>query len=564
MDNDKLIARKLRENWEGQAFTLSELTPAFLNKLRDLVKAKVKDGDLSADDWTSAVKQARAYAGGKGKAAKSKRPKEDDMPDDGMMDKKKEAREESLTDKIRKVEAAIYAKFKTAQGYSQYYSREVYDTYAIVCENDTNKYYRVPWAVNVKGDIEFGDFTEVEEEYVPVNMADLCARGGQFRFFYELSEFAEPPEWIPFLPTPGEFKHPKYGTIKITSDRNKNFIANFEAGVYQKKLPINAEHKDSEDGAFGWIVGMRQNDDGSVDAKASWTDLGTEAIKNERFAYISPEWMDKYKKNDGTKHEDVALGAALTTRPFFKEDALRPLIASEAGWKVVERKSLQGNGVCNIFCTELEQTRMAEPTKCAMPGCDEDAMSGSKYCEMHAKEKEMAEPKEDSKEFAEKITALEGQVKTLTDSLTAKDTELKTANEKVKASEDRITALEKSARKKRFTDIATKDFTGKIEDHVATMEFFADHDEKGEESDQLKKYIETQTAVANQLKASDTFRELGSESAGDGQSPQGKLDALAKKRMSDDPKLTYAQAYSQVMDTPEGRELYGQHRKGVN
>jgi hypothetical protein len=48
------------------------------------------------------------------------------------------------------------------------------------------------------------------------------------------------------------------------------------------------------------------------------------------FNYISPEWYDEWSDPaTGQTYKDVAIGGALTTRPFFKAPYLRPLAASE-------------------------------------------------------------------------------------------------------------------------------------------------------------------------------------------------------------------------------------------
>lgn len=188
----------------------------------------------------------------------------------------------------------------------------------------------------VEGTIFPDDVCDLFEEKVAFfseDLIDLCAGtrcNSEFSLFNELKDFAEPPEWIPFLPKPGEYNSPRYGEIVITRERNEHFIENFEAGVYQEALPISSEHIDADqEGAYGWIEEMRMNEDGSVDARVSWTDRGKEAIEKDRFRYFSPEFHDVYKDNKGQKHRDVAVGGALTTRPFFKEDELRPLVASE-------------------------------------------------------------------------------------------------------------------------------------------------------------------------------------------------------------------------------------------
>jgi hypothetical protein len=142
---------------------------------------------------------------------------------------------------------------------------------------------------------------------------------------FEMAE-GEPYQWIPYLPVPGQYESPRYGTILITPERNKNFIANFKAGVYQKHLPIDAEHDLKTSGALGYIEDMRSNSDGSVDAYVKWNPRGEAAIKGDRFRYVSPEWYDEWRDPmSGASFRDVAIGGALTTRPFFKEKALRSL-----------------------------------------------------------------------------------------------------------------------------------------------------------------------------------------------------------------------------------------------
>lgn len=559
----------------AQTFAAAELTTEFLNKLRELVTAKVKDGDLSADDWGQAVKTARAHAGGKGKAKKRK----EGMP--------MEASETSLNDMIRDVDAALYDRYKDEHGRSIYWSREVFLDHVIVCDSNTQKLYRMPYAKGLSGQVELGGMIEVEEEYVPIEMvelADLCKRDGRMRLFIE-QQFSTPPEWMPLLPKPGEFKHPEYGKISITKERNANFVSNFDAKVYQSKLPINAEHNRSDDGAFGWIVEMRQNADDSVDAKVNWTDLGTEAIENDRFAYVSPEWVDEYKKNDGTKHNDVVLGAALCVAPFFKESSMRPLVANESGLHFWSRPPSGDDANMTFYFTaatpitevitmadrpDEKQTarrkRFAEIAKGfkgeiethltfmdAIAGDNEKPEDLPVFKAYVARETELAKPAEEPKDFTE-------QIKTLSD----QNKELKTANEKLSTD---VGLLTKENRRKRFTDIV-REFSGKGDDHVSMLEFIADHETQGEESDRFKQYVEGQKALAEQLKASDLFKSIGDERGGEPKTAAEELDALTKKYMTDNPteKLTYPQAYDRVMT--QNPALYNRHteetRKEVN
>ena len=126
---------------------------------------------------------------------------------------------------------------------------------------------------------------------------------GRHRLFSELRMAAEPPEWLPLLPVPGKYQHPSYGTLDLSRERLAEFTANINAKVYLPKLVINAEHENDTQGALGWIVEARQNSDGSVDARVEWTDRGTEAIRADRFLYVSPEWFDAWTDPKGQRHE---------------------------------------------------------------------------------------------------------------------------------------------------------------------------------------------------------------------------------------------------------------------
>ena len=181
-------------------------------------------------------------------------------------------------------------------------------------------------------------------------LADFCASSvctcgeadcgdhddGEGHLFTAIS-FAEPPVRINVLPKPGSYSHPSYGTITITQARNANFVKNFKAGVYQEKIPIDLEHQTKLSGAAGWMTDLEQNGDGSVDAYVEWTDRGQEAIKENRFKYFSPEWYAKWQDPISDKiYEDVLIGGALCTKPFFKEKALMPLVATESGLSVLD------------------------------------------------------------------------------------------------------------------------------------------------------------------------------------------------------------------------------------
>jgi hypothetical protein len=149
-------------------------------------------------------------------------------------------------------------------------------------------------------------------------------------------EFLEPPASINVLPKPGTYKHPQYGDVVITEEINREFVTNFQQQVYQRDIPIDAEHETKLSGALGYLRDLRINADGSVEAGVEWNERGRELLRGDRYHYISPQWFEEWEDPaSNKKHEHVLVGAALTTRPFFKEGALRPLVSNEGGlWDV--------------------------------------------------------------------------------------------------------------------------------------------------------------------------------------------------------------------------------------
>ena len=179
-------------------------------------------------------------------------------------------------------------------------------------------------------------------------------------------QFLEPPAWIPLLPRAGSYQHPEWGTVALSAQRNANFIKNFQSGLYQSRLPIDLEHQTKVSGAAGWITAMRQANDGSVDAQVEWTDRGKQMLTADRFAYISPEFYDSWTRPEtGETYSDVLIGAALTTRPFFKETCLRSLLASESGLFAFAERQEDGRKqfVPVPFAIERQEAQtMAEPS----------------------------------------------------------------------------------------------------------------------------------------------------------------------------------------------------------
>lgn len=326
------------------------------------------------------------------------------------------------------------------------------------------------------------------------------------RLFYELAEFAEPPAWVPVLPVPGSYKHPKYGEIALTKQRNGRFVDGFNAGVYQAQVPIDAEHETKVSGALGWIKRLRVNPDGSVDGQAEWTDRGEQMVEEDRFKYVSPEWYDEWTDPaTGTTHHDVLIGLALTTRPFFKEDVLRPLAAGES---------------------TQEGMPVAEQTSQPVGMTEEQART---FVEMQTRLTGLEQERDAARKAAEDATAAARQAG------------------------ERVATIERQARHKRFTDEVTgrgdasgARWFGEPAPHVSVLETLADT--FGEDSAQFRAYVTQQRATAEALRQSAVFTEFGSDASGGEQSAWGQIQAKAKSLRERDASLSEAAAIAQVAE----------------
>lgn len=343
------------------------------------------------------------------------------------------------------------------------------------------------------------DATGMPYEYLAsetTELADLAAQGHTHRLFNSIA-FAEAPAWIPYLPKPGVYAHPRYGPITITTERNQRFVSNFAAKVYQDRLAIDAEHETKLSGAVGWITGMRQNADGSADAQVEWTDRGKAFFRDDRFRYFSPEWYDSWQRPEtGEMIRDVAIGGALCSKPFFKSPALRPLFASEGSLETDDTESqLQG-----------------------------DLMDAQQFAELETK-----------------LAALEAEnatLKTASESASAQSTQLA----------ERLAAVERERQQERFSTLIRNDgarWFGENAQHLTVLGTLAQT--FGEESDQFSAYVAQQQGIAEMLRTSAAFQELGGDGGNKPESSEQKLSRMASERAATTGE-TFEQAYASVLD----------------
>lgn len=364
---------------------------------------------------------------------------------------------------------------------------------------------------------------------------------------YQPVALAEPPEWSPFLPVPGVYEHPVFGEMDLRPETYERMIANFKSGVYQEQLPVNTEHDPLAAGAIGWITDMRLADTGALEAKVNWTKRGRELIEDDRYRYVSAEFFNNWSDpvNPDTVHQNVAVGMALTTKPYFKERVLPPLVASEA---VLTRLSGKEADVAEEKpvvdqtpdapapqpipddTPEKETPPVTEPTP--TPVADEPTAD------------------EPAAQLSDSMLAAQMNEAMLSEYRALKAREIQLNADVARLSEENA-KLARDGRVKKFTDEVRGrsdanglPWVGDIEAHVAML---VDLSEKfGESSAQVVQYINTNRAHAELIKTSQLFSELGTGRTAESMTGQDRAELAARQLRDANPALTKEQALAQA------------------
>jgi hypothetical protein len=240
---------------------------------------------------------------------------------------------------------------------------------------------------------------------------------------------------------------------------------------------------------------------------------------------VSAEYFESWQDPvTGEWHDDVAFGMAICTNPHFKETVLRPLAASEARTAIHTPAEGRG-GTSAMVNTQTDQN-----------------------------------PNPDDKPTVTLSEAEVTQLREAVTRLTAAEQRAETAEGQVTQLTERVTSMERDARKQRFTDLVAgrggandgAAWFGDPAGHVATLETLSDI--AGEDSAEVKRYVEQQTGIAAQLKSSKLFVEIGSSQEGNGNDTEARITALVDEIRKSDPKLTREQAKVRVYD--EHPDLY--------
>lgn len=323
------------------------------------------------------------------------------------------------------------------------------------------------------------------------------------------------PERIPLLPVPGSYQHPTFGTVDLSAERIATFVANHNQRVYQDQIPIDAEHQTKLSGALGYLGDARVEPDGSVSALVQWTPRGESLVRGGGFKYVSPEWYEGWTAPDtGERYENVLIGAAVTTRPFFKDRSLPRMVATEDGPVPPDGGGDEQRNNSGDSIQAKEQT-VSESTTVQMTEEQVNSLIAAKLDEQAAR-------------FTEQYDAL---------------------GKRFEAVEAENVALKTAARLRGFreevmgrSDANGTAWFGDIEMHINILDSLSD--------DQRQQYIEQQRETAKRIRASGIFGETGS---GHGK-PDGKASALDEinaraAAMASEKGITHAQAFTEIITT---------------
>lgn len=406
------------------------------------------------------------------------------------------------------------------------------------------RFYQYGACSLVEGVIEAGDLCDLYEVPVQtypeqtmgyVELAHVAANGQPWRLFIQSAPVraAEPPATIPLLPKPGRYQHPAWGVIELTPERIANFVANINAKVYQDKIPIDAEHETKLSGAVGYFSAAVVNDDGSADAVVEWTDRGKALLEADAYQYVSPEWYEAWTDPapGGATYRDVVIGLALTNNPFFKDKALRPLVAREGTLYAPQATKEVGAHVTESIFLPLQPVA--------------------------GKDRNVSDAQQMSEEVARQFTELNAKL--------AAETEARQAAESAAQTfADRIAKIEQAALVKSFVDEVRGrsdandiPYVGDVQYHVETLEALP--------VERRAAYMERERAIAKaaRAEAAGLFRELGSDAHAPADTAEQAVATRAKAIAAAEG-ITPEQAYVKAMSEPDLRSRLAAERRGGN
>ena len=398
--------------------------------------------------------------------------------------------------------------------------------------------------------------------------------------------------WLQITPAAGtKFQHPRYGEVEFTREKAADMKSHFDGKVYQEHIPVDAEHATKLSGALGYYRELRVRNDGALEARIELTDRGKQL--RSTFKYFSPEFFKTWADPaSGKAYNNLLVGGAFTTRPFFKDQHLAPLAASEQYevWSF-EGSTTMGNRFKRDADGKLELDKDGDPI------LTDEAAEADKQAAVEASEKEdealqsafmemMGKRKKKGYKMSEEDTAAlfmemrkrkrGGHMMSEEDvDAWAKEREgdpepggdAKTFAEQYPEQAQRFAAIEAEnerlkteAQTQRFTDIVRgrdgegdgRPWVGETEKHVG---FLVSLSEKfGEDSDEVTHYIAREREHAEQIHAGNLFSEQGSSETVETSASEDKAMKAAEELVKANPDMNLGEALNQVLS--EQPELY--------
>lgn len=395
----------------------------------------------------------------------------------------------------------------------------------------------------------------------------LAAREGFMQMPYladvtsiKMAEGALTSPWMQITPKSGaEFSHPRYGKVKFDKAFAEDMVRNFKGRVYQEHIPIDAEHDTKLSGALGYYRELRVRADGAVEAQVELTDRGVKLREGGGFKYFSPEFFRSWEDPaTGNKYNNLLIGGAFTSRPFFKDQHLAPLAASEQ-YTVLH----QGGTSMDIWQKDEEGALILDaegnPQKTAEAIATDEAAAAS-----NTNEKVEAAEVSAVVAFREAHNLNEdGTPRKAGDVSQSFSEQFPEEARRMREVEERNSALVADSRRRQFKEaVLGRDGVGDgspafLGDHDKHVKHLMSLSEKfGDDAEEVKWYVAQNREHAAQARSGSLFGENGSNATGAIGSADEQAETMAKELIKANPGMAMGEAMDAVLS--EHPELYSE------
>lgn len=140
----------------------------------------------------------------------------------------------------------------------------------------------------------------------------------------ELAAGAKPKTQIVIGRLDSNLRDPRYGKFSIAQSDVDSWKRNL-ADVFGGEVSFDFDHSSDRGGgtkAAAWIsnIGQSGTAEGSlITADAQFTKAGAKAIRDGDYKYISPTFVENYTDEHGAKHGKALIGGAVTNRPVLRK-----------------------------------------------------------------------------------------------------------------------------------------------------------------------------------------------------------------------------------------------------